>query len=87
MLRILLTINGDHDESIRLEGSLHGPWVDELRKVLDSATAPPDRIRLDLSALIYLDEQGRELLCEWLRRGAEVVACSRYVSAVLQLEE
>jgi ABC-type transporter Mla MlaB component len=87
MLRILCLIDGGRDETIKLEGSLHGPWVDELRKVLDSATARPDRVRLDLSALTYLDEDGRELLCEWLRRGAEVSACTRYVSAVLQLEE
>ena len=87
MLRILLINDSDRDETIRLEGSLHGPWVDELRKVLDSATARSSRIRLDLSALIYLDEDGRELLCGCLRRGAEVLACTRYVSAVLRLEE
>jgi hypothetical protein len=87
MLRIIFTIDGDRDETISLEGSLHGPWVDELRQVLDPAADRPGRIRLDLSALIYLDEDGRELLCQWLRRGAEVVACTRFVAAVLQLEE
>lgn len=87
MLRIRFTIDGDRDEPIKVEGSLHGPWVDELGKVLNSAVARSSRIRLDLSSLTYLDERGRELLCEWLRRGAEVVACTRYVSAVLQLEE
>jgi hypothetical protein len=87
MLRILSTINDARGETIRLEGSLHGPWVAELRKVLDLDAPRLGRIRLDLSALIYLDEDGRELLGQCLRRGAEVVACTSYVSAVLQLEE
>ena len=86
MLRIFRIIDGGRGETIKLEGSLHGPWVVEARKAYDPSGTQARRIRLDLSDLTYLDEDGRVLLCEWIRRGAEVTACSRFVSAVLQLE-
>jgi hypothetical protein len=86
MLRIIQIVDGASSETIKLEGSLHGPWVEEARKAYDPSGTQARRIRLDLSDLTYLDEDGRVLLCEWIRRGAEVTACSRYVSAVLQLD-
>ena len=87
MLRMIRIVEGGRGETIRLEGSLLGPWVNEARKVYDLSASQASRIRLDLAALSYLDEDGRVLLCEWIRRGAEVTACSRYVAAVLQLEQ
>jgi hypothetical protein len=86
MLRIIRIVDGSCGETIKLEGSLHGPWVEEAQKAYDPPGIQASRIWLDLSDLTYLDEDGRVLLCEWIRRGAEVMACSRYVSAVLQLE-
>ena len=86
MLRMIRIVDGGCGETIKLEGSLHGPWVEEARKAYDPSGTQARRIRLDLSDLTYLDEDGRVLLCEWIRRGAEVTACSRYVSAVLQLD-
>jgi hypothetical protein len=86
MLRILRIVDGGCGETIKLEGSLHGPWVEEVRKAYESTADQASFIRLDLIDLTYLDEDGRMLLCEWIRRGAEVTGCSRYVSAVLQLE-
>jgi ABC-type transporter Mla MlaB component len=86
MLRIFRIIDGGRGETIKLEGSLHGPWVEEVRKAYDSTADQASLIRLDLADLTYLDEDGRVLLCKWIRRGAEVTACSRYVSAVLQME-
>jgi ABC-type transporter Mla MlaB component len=85
MLRIIRIVNGC-GETVKLEGSLHGPWVEELRKELDSSANQADCIRLDLFALTYLDENGRVLLCEWIRRGVDVTTSSHYVSAVLRLE-
>jgi hypothetical protein len=86
MLRMIRLVEGGRGETIRLEGSLLGPWVNEARRVYGLSASQARRIRLDLAALSYLDEDGRVLLCEWIRRGAEVTACSRYVAAVLQLE-
>ena len=87
MLRMIRLVESGRGETIKLEGSLHGPWVEEVRKAYDSSANQASRIRVDLSALMYLDEDGRVLLCEWIRRGAEVTACSPYVSAVLRLEQ
>jgi ABC-type transporter Mla MlaB component len=85
MFRVRRIVDGG-GETIKLEGSLHGPWVEMLRQEHESSANHTTCIRLDLSALTYLDENGRMLLCEWIRRGAEVTVCSHYVSAVLQLE-
>jgi ABC-type transporter Mla MlaB component len=87
MLRVIRIVDTACGETIKLEGSLHGPWVEELRREYHSSVNQATCIRLDLSALTYLDEDGRVLLCEWMRRGAEITACSRYVSAVLELEQ
>jgi hypothetical protein len=86
MLRIIRIVDGGCGETIKLEGSLHGPWAEEACMSHDPPENQASRIRLDLSELTYLDEDGRVLLCEWIRRGAVVTACSRYVSLVLQLE-
>jgi ABC-type transporter Mla MlaB component len=86
MLRILRIVDGGRGETIKLEGSLHGPWVEEVRQAYDATADQASLIRLDLTDLTYLDEDGRVLLCAWIRRGAGVTACSRYVAAVLQLE-
>jgi hypothetical protein len=86
MLRMVRFVDGGCGETIKLEGSLHGPWVDDARKAYDVTADQASLFRLDLSDLIYLDEDGRVLLCEWIRRGAVVTACSRYVAAVLQQE-
>ena len=87
MLRMIRLVEGGCGETIRLEGSLHGPWVEEVRKAYNSTADQASFVRLDLSDLTYLDEDGRVLLCEWIRRGAKVTACSRFVLAVLQLEQ
>ena len=87
MLRLIRSVDGCRGETIKLEGSLHGPWVEEVRKAYNSTADKAIFIRLDLSDLTYLDEDGRVLLCEWIRRGAEVTASSRFVLAVLQLEQ
>jgi hypothetical protein len=86
MLRMIRMLDARRGEMIKLDGSLHGPWVEEVRKAYDATADHASLIRLDLTDLTYLDEDGRELLAEWIRRGAEVTACSRYVSAVLRLE-
>jgi hypothetical protein len=70
-------VEGGRGETVRLEGSLLGPWVNEARELYDLSASQASRIRLDLAELFYLDEDGRVLLCEWIRRGAEVTACSR----------
>jgi hypothetical protein len=84
MLR-LTRISGKHPtETIKLEGKLLGPWVDEVRKACTVGAGPSSRINLDISALTFVDAAGEELLRDLIGRGVEVVACSGFVAELLR---
>lgn len=59
-----------------LEGKLAGPWVKELEQCWRSAigTQKNNPVRVDLSSVTFIDEEGKELLKEMHRQGAELVA-------------
>jgi hypothetical protein len=71
-------------QTIRLEGKLLRPWVDEVRKACISGTDPARRTSLDLSALTFVDAAGEGLLRELIGQGIEVLACSNYVAELLR---
>ena len=57
-----------------LEGKLAGPWVKEL-EVCRSADARQLRsLRVDLSAVTFIDAEGKALLRQMYREGAELIA-------------
>jgi ABC-type transporter Mla MlaB component len=72
-------------EILKLEGTLHGPWVDETHDAHALSAAEASRICLDLSGLTFADEAGAALLRELIRSGAYVVGCSSYIAELLQL--
>ncbi|MGH8651787.1 MAG: STAS domain-containing protein [Gammaproteobacteria bacterium] len=59
-----------------LEGKLTGPWVQELERCWRSAldTRQGDPTRVDLSAVTFIDTDGKTLLARIYRDGAELVA-------------
>jgi hypothetical protein len=84
MLR-LTRIAGDlPNPTVKLEGKLLGPWVDEVRQACAANTGPVGRTCLDLSALTFVDAAGVELLRELMRQGIEIGACSNYVAQLLR---
>jgi anti-anti-sigma regulatory factor len=60
----------------QLEGRLAGPWVQELelcwRSAADAQLNTP--VRVDLSAVTFIDADGKALLGQMYREGAELVA-------------
>jgi anti-anti-sigma regulatory factor len=60
----------------RLEGKLAGPWVKELERCWRSAadTQQSYPVRVDLSAVTFIDADGKALLGQMYREGAELVA-------------
>jgi hypothetical protein len=81
MLRItLLTGPGP---TLKLEGTLAGPWVGELRTACPAAVG---RLRLDLTAVRFADEAGVRLLRDLLAAGAELVGQSGLLAALLRPE-
>jgi DNA-directed RNA polymerase specialized sigma24 family protein len=81
MLRIETRIEAE-TAVIQLEGSLVGPWVDELQRVLDSVCRERSAIALDLAGVSYVDADGERLLRRALVRGP-ARRPSPYVTALL----
>jgi hypothetical protein len=84
MLRLTRIAATHSTQTLKLEGKLLEPWVDEVRKACASGTDPSGRTSLDLSALTFVDAAGEGLLRDLFGRGIEVVACSSYVTELLR---
>jgi hypothetical protein len=65
--------------TLKLAGALIGPWVDELERTLDivQSTRQERALRIDLSELTNVSPDGRRLLAEAQRDGAQLVSGSR----------
>ena len=59
-----------------LEGKLAGPWVQELERCWRSALGTPqgDPMRVDRSAVTFIDADGKALLARMYHEGAELAA-------------
>jgi len=59
-----------------LEGKLAGPWVNELELCWRSAAGTQQiyPVRVDLSSVTFIDEEGKELLRKMYQEGAKLVA-------------
>ena len=85
MLRVTSTQNGN-TTTLKLEGNLSGPWVDELRRCwaeLEEAKAP---VEIDLHELNFLDPRGAALLLEMEHAGSRCVGSSPFIQDVLYCE-
>ena len=81
MLRITRILEPHSAPTLRLEGKLLEPWIEELLQEY------ADGIRLDLSAVTFVDTAGAMLLRQLIERGTEIVACSGYVAELLQVDK
>jgi ABC-type transporter Mla MlaB component len=85
MLRITRIVGDDAVDTLKLEGKLQGPWVEEAHDTCALSAAQASRTCLDLSGLTFADGEGTALLRELIRSGALVVGCSPYIAELLQL--
>ena len=86
MLRITHTQAHDSIWTVRLEGKLVGPWVTELARSCNELPCSPGCLRLDLSAVTFVDEPGVAMVRDLIRRGATLAACSALVAELLHRE-
>ena len=86
MLRITHARGHDSISTLRLEGKLLGPWVTELARSCSDLPCSPDCLRLDLSAVTFVDGPGVALLRDLLGHGATLVGCSGLVAELLHVE-
>jgi ABC-type transporter Mla MlaB component len=82
MLKIT-RIGGDADQTLKLEGKLLEPWVGEVLRAVAELNGHSSRIRLDLSAVSFVDSAGTELLRDLIRRGIVIAACSAFVAELM----
>ena len=85
MLRITTLINTEVT-TFRLEGRLAGPWVQELKRcwaaTVGRKTTHPHSV--DLSAVTYIDSDGKALLKKIHQQGAKLVASGCLTSCIVK---
>jgi hypothetical protein len=71
---------------LKLEGSVKGPWVDELRKarVTSAKMAGEQPVSIDLGAVSFIDARGRDLLLRMQREGVALKGASGFLRQVLE---
>jgi ABC-type transporter Mla MlaB component len=71
--------------TLKLEGTLSGPWVEEVRRACTDPPAAASPLRLDLSAVTFVDAAGVSLLHDLLSRDVEITTCSGFIAELLRL--
>lgn len=84
MLKITRICDVRSEHTIKLEGKLLEPWVGEVLRALTESNGQPSRIRVDLSAVTYVDVAGTQLLRDLIRQGIGIAACSAFVAELLR---
>jgi len=84
MLKITTLLNAE-STVLRLEGRLAGPWVRELERCWDSTVGMPTHspLSVDLSAVTYVDSDGKDLLKKIHQQGAKLVASGCLTSCIV----
>lgn len=84
MLKISLAGADESTTTLRLEGRIIGPWVDELRQIGELALSEGRGLKLDLADVSFVDEGGLATLTSFKSRGAIVANCSPFVEEQLK---
>jgi hypothetical protein len=83
MLRITTQSTPD-SVTLKLEGRLAGPWVDEARRCWHCGGPEEKRkVHVDLRGVTYVDGEGEKLLAELYEQGADFLACDCQMKAVV----
>jgi hypothetical protein len=84
MLRITVQ-NTSQVVLLKLEGSVKGPWVEELRKAWLAATsmANGEPVNANLSAVSFIDAAGRDLLLRMRKQGVVLTSASSFLRHML----
>ena len=86
MLRVT-PIRHERATTLKLEGSLSGPWVDVLRKCWAELAEAHTPVDVDLRGLNFLDSSGAALLLDMERSGFRNFGSSAFINDVLYCEK
>jgi hypothetical protein len=79
MLKISEVGTPNHFITLKLEGRVVGPWVEELRRICELFLADERPLNLDLAEVSYVDPGGVAALNGFKARGASLNNCSPFV--------
>jgi anti-anti-sigma regulatory factor len=84
MLKITTLTNAE-STTLKLEGRLAGPWVQELEQCWDSLVGMTTNhpLSVDLSAVTYVDSDGKGLLKKIHQQGAKLIASGCLTSCIV----
>jgi ABC-type transporter Mla MlaB component len=85
MLRVT-PIQTERTTTLKLEGNLSGPWVDELRQCWAKLVAENAQVEVDLRGLNFLDPSGTTLLLRMERQGSRLFGSSLFIHNLLHTE-
>ena len=85
MLKIT-TLTDTESTTFRLEGRLAGPWVQELERCWMSTVGMRKKhpFSVDLSAVTYVDSDGKDLLKKIHKHGTKLVASGCLTSCLVR---
>lgn len=84
MLKISVIQDSDQTIRVEVEGSLVGPWVDELGRQSDETLLRSKNVALDLEGLRFIDSAGVALLRNLTARGVTQLNCSTFIRQQLK---
>jgi ABC-type transporter Mla MlaB component len=79
MLKISAPGTPNHSVTLKLEGRVVGPWVEELRRVCEPILTKDCSLKLDLAEVSYVDAEGVAMLNGFKARGVKLKNCSPFV--------
>ena len=85
MLRITVVESSKMAVTLRVEGRITGPWVEELRNACNVHTSPDTvQISLELADISFADAAGIELLKELRDRGVSLIRTTPFLAEQLK---
>ena len=86
MLRITKKDLAGNQTSLRLDGDLSGPWVQELRSACEPMLGNGHQLQLGCTGVTYANSEGIELMRGLKAQGVEFVNCSPFIKLQLGLD-
>jgi ABC-type transporter Mla MlaB component len=76
--------SANHVVTLKLEGRLIGPWVEQLRETCEGLIAQQKRVQLDFTDVAFADRRGVALLMNLQIRGVTLLNCSPFLAEELR---
>ncbi len=85
MLKISQTATPNHSVTLKLEGRIVGPWVEELRRICEPLLVEQREVNLDLADVSYVDAEGVATLTGFKSRGVKLDNCSAFLEQQMKV--